>query len=129
MNVREDFESDSANAPAVETWLWLAQRISAVVLAVMIVTHLGTVIYAVRGGLTAAEIIARVGGSMGWAVFYGVFVTAVAVHAPIGLRAIIKEMTALPQTRVDLLCFMAAVLIGYLGYRVVGEFYRLGAIS
>ena len=75
MNVREDFESDSANAPAVETWLWLAQRISAVVLAVMIVTHLGTVIYAVRGGLTAAEIIARVGGSMGWAVFYGIFVT------------------------------------------------------
>ena len=94
----------------------------------MIVTHLGTVIYAVRGGLTAAEIIARVGGSTGWAVFYGVFVTAVAVHAPIGLRAIIKEMTALPQRRVDLLCFIAAVLIGYLGYRVVGDFYRLGAI-
>jgi fumarate reductase subunit C len=62
-------------------------------------------------------------------VFYGVFVTAVAVHAPIGLRAIIKEMTALPQRRVDLLCFIAAVLIGYLGYRVVGDFYRLGAIS
>ena len=129
MNVRENFEPDSANAPAVETWLWLAQRISAVVLAFMIVTHLGTVIYAVRGGFTAAEIIARVGGSMGWAIFYGVFVTAVVVHAPIGLRAILGEMTALSQRRVDLLCFIAAVLIGYLGYRVVRDFYRLGLVS
>ena len=129
MNVRENSEPDSANTPAAETWLWLAQRISAVVLAVVIVIHLGTIIYAVRGGLTAAEIIARIGGSMGWTVFYGVFVTAVAVHAPIGLRAILAEMTALPRRRVDLLCFIAAVLIGYFGYRVVHGFHQLGAIS
>ena len=47
-------------------------------------------VLAVRGGLSAAEILARVRGSGAWAAFYIVFVLAVAVHAPIGLRAIAR---------------------------------------
>ena len=38
--------------------LWIAQRASAAVLALCVVVHLATIIYAVRGGLTAAEILA-----------------------------------------------------------------------
>jgi len=71
--------------------LWTAQRISAAVLAVCVVVHLATVIYAVRNGLSAAEILGRTRGSYGWFVFYAVFVAAVAVHAPIGLRTIASE--------------------------------------
>ena len=74
-----------------ETRLWLAQRASAAVLALCVCVHLVTIVYAVRGGLTAAEILGRTRGSIGWAAFYCVFVLAVAVHAPIGLRAVAAE--------------------------------------
>ncbi|MDD9878370.1 MAG: succinate dehydrogenase [Magnetovibrio sp.] len=116
------------SAPNIQTEarLWLAQRVSAMVLAVCIAVHLGTIVYAVRGGLSAAEIIGRVAGSEAWFAFYSVFVIAVTVHAPIGLRAILNEMTKLPKTRVDLLCFLAAVLLAYLGLKVAWRFYMLG---
>jgi fumarate reductase subunit C len=73
--------------------LWIAQRASAAVLALCVVVHLATMIYAVRGGLSAAEILERTRGSVGWLAFYLVFAAAVAVHAPIGLRAIAAEWT------------------------------------
>src|SRR3954471_5874914 len=42
-----------------ETWLWLAQRASAAILAACVAVHLVTMVYAVRGGLTGAENIDR----------------------------------------------------------------------
>ncbi len=74
-----------------DTRLWLAQRASAAVLAVCVLVHLATIIYATRSGLSAAEILARTRGNGAWLAFYMVFVLAVAVHAPIGLRAIAIE--------------------------------------
>ena len=74
-----------------QAMLWLAQRASAAVLAVCVTVHLATIVYAVRGGLSADEIFARTRGNHAWLVFYGVFVLAAAVHAPIGLRAIAIE--------------------------------------
>ncbi len=75
----------------VEARLWLAQRASAAVLGICVVVHLITIIYATRGGLSAAEILARTRGNGAWLAFYVVFVLAVAVHVPIGLRAIAVE--------------------------------------
>ena len=77
-----------------ETRLWLLQRASAAVLAICVAVHLITIIVAMRQGLTAAAILSRTHGSIGWAGFYGIFVLAVAVHAPIGLRAIAHEWLA-----------------------------------
>ena len=74
-----------------ETTLWLAQRVSAAVLGVCVLVHLATIVYAVRGGLSAQEILGRTHGNHAWLVFYAVFVLAAAVHAPIGLRAIAIE--------------------------------------
>jgi fumarate reductase subunit C len=74
-----------------EAALWIAQRASAAVLALCVAVHLATIIYAVQGGLSAAEILGRTRGSAGWLAFYLVFVAAVAVHAPIGLRAVLRE--------------------------------------
>ena len=89
------------------------------VLAPLVLIHLGLIIYAVRGGLDAGEILARTRGSLGWAVFYGLFVVAAAVHAPIGLRTILQEMTAWRGRSLDLgmLCF--AVVLLTLGLRAV----------
>lgn len=74
-----------------ETLLWFAQRASAAVLALCVVVHLITIVYAVRGGLSAAEILGRTRGSGAWMAFYTLFVVSVSVHAPIGLRAIAIE--------------------------------------
>jgi len=74
-----------------ETRLWLLQRASAGVLAVCVAVHLGTIILAMHQGLSATAILGRTRGSLGWAVFYGVFVLAVAIHAPIGVRTIASE--------------------------------------
>ena len=83
------------SAARTESLLWLAQRASAGVLALCVVVHLVTMIIAVRGGLTAAEILGRTRGSFAWAAFYVVFVLAVAIHAPIGVRTIVADMRGL----------------------------------
>ena len=61
------------------------------VLAVCVLIHLATMIIAVRGGLSAAEILARTQGSVVAAVFYASFVVAAAIHAPIGIAKICEE--------------------------------------
>jgi fumarate reductase subunit C len=71
--------------------LWVAQRATAVVLALCVVVHLVTIIYAVRGGLSAGEILARTRGSLVWGAFYSAFVIAAAIHGAIGLRTIAAE--------------------------------------
>ena len=73
--------------------LWYGQRLSAMVLALCVVVHLGGMIYAVRGGLTAAEILGRTRGNWAFGAFYAVFVVACAIHAPIGVANIVAETT------------------------------------
>ena len=72
--------------------LWGAQRATAAVLALFVLVHLAVIVYAVRNGLTAGEILGRTRGSAGWASFYGLFVFAASVHAAIGLRAVLGEV-------------------------------------
>ncbi|MEO1460418.1 MAG: succinate dehydrogenase, partial [Pseudomonadota bacterium] len=45
--------------------LYLAQRLSALVMAPLILGHIAVMIYAVQGGLTGAEILGRTAGSPG----------------------------------------------------------------
>ena len=63
----------------------------AAVLALCVVVHLATIIYAVRHGLTSDAIVARMHAKRTWPAFYTVFVIAVAIHAPLGFRAIADE--------------------------------------
>lgn len=74
-----------------EVLCWVAQRASAAVLGLCVLVHLATMVYAVRGGLTAAEILSRTQASVAWFAFYAVFVVSVAVHVPLGLRAVLGE--------------------------------------
>ncbi len=100
-----------------ETRLWIAQRASAAVLALCVVVHLVTLIYAVRGGLSAGEILGRTRGSAAWLGFYLLFVTAAAIHAPIGLRTILREMTAWRGRSLDGAAVLFGLLLGVLGLR------------
>lgn len=107
-----------------QSLLWVAQRASAVVLAFCVVVHLGTMIYAIRGGLSAAEILARTRGSVGWLVFYAVFVLAVTVHAPIGLRSVLLEWGKWRGTSRDIFLLGLAMLLAWLGMRAVFGVFR-----
>lgn len=71
--------------------LWYWQRMSAMLLAACVLVHLGIIIFAVRGGLSAAEILDRTRGNWGFGAFYALFVLACAVHVPIGLAKIAEE--------------------------------------
>lgn len=78
-----------------EFHLYMAQRLSALVMAPFVLVHIGVMIYAIQGGLTAAEILGRTQGSVFWFLFYGMFVIAVSIHATIGLRTILGEWAGL----------------------------------
>jgi fumarate reductase subunit C len=98
-------------------------RASAMVLALCVVVHLATIVLAVRGGLSAAEILARTRGSVAWLSFYALFIAAVAVHAPIGLRSIIAEWLGWRGRSLDLAVALFGVLIAAAGLRTVLGLY------
>jgi fumarate reductase subunit C len=97
--------------------LFLAQRLSAAVLALAVTAHLATIIYAARSGMTAADILARTRGNVGFLILYGVFVLAVAIHAPIGLRNVLREWTAWRGRSLDAMLAAFALLLLALGLR------------
>jgi succinate dehydrogenase subunit C len=102
-----------------ETLLWVAQRASAAVLAACVLVHLATIIYAVRGGLSAAEILGRTRGNAAWFTFYSIFVLGVAVHAPIGLRSVFIEWLGWRGRSRDIALLAFAALLAWMGMRAV----------
>lgn len=109
--------------------LFLVQRLSAVALAPLVLVHLGLIVYAVQDGLSAAEILARTRGSAGWAIFYGLFVLAASVHAPIGLRTIVAETTGWNGRGLDLATIAFGLLLLGLGLRAVAAVAGFGVTA
>jgi len=103
--------------------LFAAQRLSAMVLALAVAVHLATILYASHAGLTAGAILARTHGNIAFATFYGLFVVAVAVHAPIGLRNILREWTPLHGRTLDFALILFALMLLLLGFRAVVAVY------
>ena len=99
--------------------LWTAQRASAAVLAVCAIIHLAIIIYAARNGLSAAEILGRTRGSYAWCGFYAMFVAAVAVHAPIGLRSVLEETFNWRSRGLDIAVMATALTLAMWGFRAV----------
>jgi len=102
-----------------ESTLFVLQRLSAKLLAPLVIAHLVLILYAVHGGLSAAEILGRTQGSVAWALFYGLFVIAVAIHAPIGVRNIVHEWTRWRGRSLDVASVALALALLALGLRAV----------
>jgi succinate dehydrogenase subunit C len=98
-------------------WYW--QRVSAMVLAICVLVHLGGIVYAVRGGLSAAEILGRTRGNWAFATFYAVFVVASAVHVPVGIANIAREWGGLGERAAVWLGRAFALLLLVMGLRAV----------
>lgn len=115
----------SAAVAQAKAWYW--QRISAMALALFVAVHLAVMVYAVRGGLSAAEILSRTQGNALFAAFYAVFVLACAVHVPIGLVSIAREWWRwTPAAAAWFARVLTAALI-VLGLRAVWGVYAPGA--
>ena len=102
-----------------EAWLFAAQRVSAMVLAPLVLLHLAVILHAVRDGLSADEILARTEGSLFWGAVYGLFVLAAAVHAPIGLRAVLREWGRWRGAGLDIAMALFGLVLLALGLRAV----------
>jgi len=102
-----------------EAVLWTTQRASAALLALCVVVHLATMIYAVRSGLGAAQILERTRGNAAWLGFYSVFLLAVVVHVPIGLRAVISEWLGWRGPSRDVALGVFAAGLAWFGARAI----------
>ena len=99
--------------------LYMAQRISAMIMGPLVLGHLAVMIYAIQGGLSSAEILSRTRGSIFWFVFYGTFVIAVSVHAAIGMRVIMHEWLGLKGAALALLTWSLCLILLIMGARAV----------
>lgn len=106
-----------------QTHLWVAQRVTAMILAVAVVVHLVTIILAVRGGLSAAEILGRTRGNEAWLAFYCVFALAAGLHGAIGLRGIAAETIGLRGRGADLAWLAIGLLTAAFGIRAAIGLY------
>lgn len=105
------------------THMWVMQRVTAVFLAVAVLVHLATILVAVRGGLTAGEILGRTRGSEAWLAFYALFALAAGLHGAIGLRAIAAEWLGWRGRGFDLAWLGIGLLTAILGIRAAAGLY------
>lgn len=103
----------------MEARLFALQRLTAMAMAPFVLVHLGLIIYAVRGGLSAGAVLSRTQGSWAWILFYGLFVACVAVHVPIGLRNILVEWLRLGRRASSCIGLAFGATILFLGLRAV----------
>jgi fumarate reductase subunit C len=99
--------------------LYMAQRLTALAMAPLVIGHIAVMIYAIQGGLSVAEILGRTQGSVAWFLFYGAFVVAASIHAAIGLRVVVHEMTGLRGIGLSALMWFVGLALMFLGARAV----------
>lgn len=99
--------------------LYMLQRISALLMAPFVIGHLAVMIYAIQGGLSAAEILGRTQGSVLWFLFYGGFVAAVSVHGAIGIRTVAYEWGGVKGAALDACMWIVGLGLFTMGARAV----------
>lgn len=102
-----------------ELRLYIIQRVSALLMVPLILVHIAVIFYAISDGLSADEILARTSGSIGWGLFYSIFVLLAAAHGAIGIRTVLREWTPLGDGESDTLAIGFAILLLLLGLRAV----------
>jgi fumarate reductase subunit C len=101
----------------VRLYVW--QRATAALMLPLVLLHVAVIFYATRRGMTAADILARTRGSIVWAVLYGTFVIAVAIHAAIGVYNVLIEWSPLGERAASLFAMAFGATLLLLGLRAV----------
>jgi fumarate reductase subunit C len=101
----------------VRLYVW--QRLTGALMMPLVLVHVAVIFYATRKGMSAADILGRTRGSIAWALFYGTFVVAVAVHAAIGVRNVVVEWSPLGERAAGMFAAVLACGLLALGLRAV----------
>ena len=99
--------------------LYLLQRLSAMIMAPLVVLHLGVMIVAIRGGLDSTEILSRTQGSLFWGCAYGLFVITVSIHAAIGVKVVLFEWLGIRGLLLNTLSWILFGIFLLMGTRAV----------
>ncbi len=99
--------------------LYMLQRLTALLMAPLVIGHLAVMIYAIQGGLSAAEILSRTQGSVAWFLFYGGFVLAVSIHGAIGVRVVLHEWGGMKGALLDGATWLLGAGLLWLGAHAV----------
>lgn len=99
--------------------LYMLQRITALLMAPLVIGHIAVMIYAIQGGLSAAEILGRTQGSVAWFLFYGTFVAVVSIHGAIGLRTVAFEWGGLKGAALEAFMWLFGLGLFAMGARAV----------
>ena len=99
--------------------LYMLQRLTALLMAPLVLGHLALMIYAIQDGLSADEILGRTKGSFAWFAFYGLFVISVAIHGAIGLRVVLHEWGKVNGKPLEFLMYGTGLALLLLGGRAV----------
>ncbi len=99
--------------------LYLLQRLTAMIMAPLVLLHLGVMIFAIQGGLDSAEILSRTRGSLFWGGTYGLFVLAVSIHAAIGIRVVMFEWLSIKGVLLNIIGWLVFVVLLMMGARAV----------
>jgi len=99
--------------------LYILQRLSALIMAPLVIGHIAVMIFAVNNGLSADEILGRTQNSLLWAAFYSLFVVCVAVHGAIGVRVISFEWFGLRGWGLDAVSWAVFFSLAGLGFQAV----------
>lgn len=102
-----------------EAMAYSLQRVTGAMLAVLVFIHLAVILYAIEGGLSADEVLARTNSTVMWPIFYSAFVVTVSIHAPLGFRNIIREWFNLSQKTSAVFASGLAVILLLTGLRAV----------
>lgn len=99
--------------------LYILQRATAMLMVPLILAHIAVIFYATRKGLSAADILGRTRGSIGWGLYYGLFVLAASVHAGIGVRTVAIEWGRLRPSTANAVMWGTGLALLMLGLRAV----------
>jgi fumarate reductase subunit C len=101
----------------VRLYVW--QRATAALMAVLVPIHIAVIFYATRQQLTAADILSRTHESALWASYYGLFVAAASIHASIGVRNILTEWSPLDDRGAGWCSVFLGIVLALLGFHAV----------
>ena len=102
---------------SVRLYVW--QRVTAALMAPLVLMHVAVIFYAARKGMSAADILGRTRGSVLWASFYGAFVVAAAIHASIGIRNVLAEWSPINERHAGIFATIFGCGLLVLGLRAV----------
>ena len=69
--------------------------------------------------MCSSDLLGRTRGSVSWGAFYGVFVLAVAIHAPLGVRTIAAEWLGWRGRAANIVVALFGVALAVLGARAI----------